>query len=146
MTDRQATGRPWHLWVVGVASALWNCGGAFDYTMTKTRSEEYLAQFTAEQIAFFNSFPLWANIVWALGVWGALAGSILLLFASRWAVHAFAVSLFGLAGGTVFQFVASDMPASLKTPVTMGFTALLWVVAVLLLWYAIRMRARGVLR
>lgn len=142
----EARRRPWHLWVVGIASIVWNSGGAFDYTMTKLRDARYLAAFTPEQIAWFESFPLWANTAWALGVWGAIAGSLLLLVRSRWAVHAFAISLLGLAGGTVYQFVVSDMPESLRTPSGWVFTALLWVVAVLLLWYAIRMRVRGVLR
>src|SRR3546814_4715800 len=61
---------PWHLWVVGVLSLLWNAVGAFDYTMTKLNDADYLSAFTPEQIAYFQSFPLWANAGWALGVWG----------------------------------------------------------------------------
>ena len=38
---------PVHLYVVGVASLLWNAGGAFDYFMTQTKNEEYMANFTA---------------------------------------------------------------------------------------------------
>jgi len=140
MTDDQLTARPWHLWVVGAASLLWNCGGVIDYTMSKTRNADYLAGFTPEQLAWFDGFPLWMNIAWALGVWGAIAGSILLLFRSRWAVHAFAVSLAGLVVATVYQFGLSDMPESLKTSGSMAFTAVLWVVAILLPWYAMRVR------
>src|SRR3546814_7159427 len=33
---------PWHLWVVGVLSLLWNAVGAFDYTMTKLNDADYL--------------------------------------------------------------------------------------------------------
>jgi hypothetical protein len=117
-----------------------------DYTMTKTRNPSYMAAFTPEQIAWFDSFPLWMNIAWALGVWGALAGSILLLFRSRWAVHAFAISLAGLVIGTVYQFGISDMPASLKTPGGWAFTAALWLVAIFLLWYARQMQRMGQLR
>jgi hypothetical protein len=40
---------------------------------------------------------------WALGVWGALAGSMLLLLRSRRAVTAFAASLVGLAVSTGYQ-------------------------------------------
>jgi len=140
MTDGQSTARPWHMWVVGVLGFLWNCGGVVDYTMSKTRNAEYLAGFTPEQLAWFDGFPLWMNIAWALGVWGAIAGSILLLLRSRWAVHAFAVSLAGLVVATIYQFGLSDMPASLKTSGNMAFTAVLWVVAGLLLWYAMRVR------
>lgn len=146
MTDGQSTARPWHLWVVGVLSLLWNCGGVIDYTMSKTRNADYLTSFSPEALAWFDGFPIWMNIAWALGVWGALAGSILLLLRSRWAVHAFAVSLAGLVVGTIYQFGVSDMPESLKTPGNWAFTAALWVVSILLLYYAARMRGRGELR
>src|SRR3546814_2675554 len=46
---------PWHLWVVGVLSLLWNAVGAFDYTMTKLNDADYLSAFTPEQIAYFQS-------------------------------------------------------------------------------------------
>ena len=53
--------------------------GAFDYTMTQTKNAEYLAAFTPEQRTYFESFPTWMEAAWALGIWGALAGSALLL-------------------------------------------------------------------
>ena len=34
---------PLHLWVIGALSLLWNCIGAFDYTMTQTHNDAYLA-------------------------------------------------------------------------------------------------------
>lgn len=144
MIETPAT--PWHLWVLGALSLLWNAGGAFDYTMTKTHNADYLASFTPEQIAWFDGFPVWMNAAWALGVWGAVAGSVLLLLRHRWAVAAFAVSLAGLIVGTIYQFGMSDMPESLKTPGGWAFTMALWIVAIFLLWYAMRMRSRGVLR
>jgi CheY-like chemotaxis protein len=34
---------PAHLWIIGFLSLLWNCFGAYDYTMTKTRGADYIA-------------------------------------------------------------------------------------------------------
>lgn len=138
---------PWHLWVVGVLSLLWNAIGAFDYTMTKLNPVTYLADFTPDQQAYFTSFPVWANVGWALGVWGSILGSLLLLARSRHAVTAFIVSLVGLAIGSVYQFgmhwgdlqrMFGNFPAI--------FTAIIWVVAIALLIYARRQVAAGVLR
>ncbi len=99
------TKTPVHLWIVGGLSLLWNCFGGYDYVMTQTSNAAYLAKCsTPEQRAFFDSFPLWMEATWALGVWGALAGSVLLLLRSRHAVTAFAVSLAGLALSTLWQF------------------------------------------
>ena len=33
---------PWHLWLVGVLSLLWNGFGAFDFIQTTTRGEAYM--------------------------------------------------------------------------------------------------------
>lgn len=138
---------PWHLWVVGVLSLLWNAMGAYDFTMTKLDAATYLADFTPDQQVYFTSFPMWANIGWALGVWGSVLGSLLLLVRSRHAVTAFIVSLIGLAISSVYQFgmhwgdlqrMFGNFPAI--------FTAIIWVVAIALFLYARRQTAAGLLR
>jgi hypothetical protein len=136
---------PWHLWVVGILATIWNSGGAVDYTMTQTRNESYMSNFTPEQLDYFYSFPAWADAVWAMGVWGAFIGSLLLLLRSRYAIIAFGISLTGLIGSTIYQMMA-DMPASLNTPGIWLFTAAIWLSVILLIWYARNMIAKGVLR
>ena len=44
MTDTADAGRatPWHLWVVGVLSLLWNAYGGYDYWMSHTDPAAYL--------------------------------------------------------------------------------------------------------
>ena len=136
---------PWHLWAVGGVSLLWNAMGGVDYTMSHMRNAAYLAAMTPEQMAWFNGFPIWATSCWAFGVWGAIAGSLLLLLRSRWAVVAFGVSLIGFVGSHIYQFT-SNAPASLNTASGTVFAAVLGIVAVALLWYAAIMRRQGVLK
>lgn len=138
---------PVHLWIVGILSLLWNGIGASDYSMTHIGGATYLEQsgFGSETIAYLASLPVWATASWALGVWGAVAGSILLLFRSRHAVTAFIVSLAGVVLMTLHSFI-NPYPAEM---VSTGGTVFEWtikLVAVLLLWYAWRQRAAGVLR
>jgi hypothetical protein len=144
---------PWHLWVVGVLSTLFNSGGAIDYTMTQTRNMDYLTAGAKSVnmpvevfIEHFSSFPMWADAAWALGVWGAIAGSILLLFRSRFAVQAFTVSLIGLALTTLYQFVLIDLPPELKSNFNIAFSIAIWAVILALIFYSRRMSASGVLR
>ena len=138
---------PWHLWAVGILSLLWNAFGAFDYVMTKLRNPEYMAAFTPEQQAYFYSFPLWANVGWALGVWGSVLGSLLLLVRSRHAVTAFLLSLVGLAISSVYQFGMhyGDLERMFGT-FPMIFTAVIWVIVIALFLYARAQAAMGVLR
>jgi hypothetical protein len=137
---------PTHLWIVGGASALWNAFGAFDYVMTQTRNENYLAAFTDAQRDYFDSFPAWLDGAWALGVWGALIGSLLLLARSRYAVTAFGVSLFGLAATTVYQYLITSMPEDMMTAGMIIISIAIWTVAIGLFVYAMNMRKAGVLR
>jgi hypothetical protein len=136
---------PWHLWTIGVGSLLWNAMGGVDYTMTHLHNAAWMQQFTADQVSYFNNFPIWATSCWAFGVWGAIAGSVLLLMRSRWAVHAFTVSLLGLIGSHIYQF-GSKVPDGWNTASGTWFAVVLAVVAVGLLFYASRMHRIGWLK
>jgi len=136
---------PWHLWVVGAVSLLWNAGGVTSYTMTHMGMLESM-DMPANQIAFYSSFPAWATGVWALGVWGCFIGSALLLFRSRFAVASFAISIIGLIGTTIFQSGMADMPAELKTGGHIAFAAAIWIITIALFFYAWRMHKNGLLK
>jgi hypothetical protein len=148
MTEAGKT--PWHLWVVGILAVLWNLIAVTDYTFAKLKSEWYMnevSQFTAEQIAWFGNFPLWANIGWALGVWGSFAGSLLLLARNRHAVTAFMISAAGLAAMTTYQFVVKkDEFVGLFGAGPMYFNILIWAILIALFLYARAQAAKGALR
>lgn len=133
---------PWHLWVVGVLTLLWNAVGGFSYTMTRLGMLEQLGMGETE-IAFFESAPIWSNTFWAMGVWGAIAGSLLILFRSRFAVHAVVIAIIGLIGSNTWQYVIADVPESLQSP---PLTIMIWVTTLFMLFYALRMTKAGVLR
>lgn len=143
---------PWHLWVLGIVSLLWFAGGANDYVMTKTANEAYLGMAAdnmgvsvAMILDYFNGYPLWATVAWALGVWGAVAGSVLLLLRRRFAFHGFVVSLIGLAGSTAYTFT-SDIPPEFATTGQLVFTAVIWASVFGMAFYASAMTKAGVLR
>ena len=142
MNTAAANKAPWHLWAVGVVTLLWNAVGITSYLMTRLGKLDTLGM-TEDQIAYFNSFPAWANSMWAFGVWGSFFGSVLLLLRSGHAATAFAVSVIGLVGTTVFQRFVIELPAELNNPV---LDIAIWLITLASLWYAIRMRSSGVLR
>lgn len=138
---------PVHLWIVGGVSLLWNSFGCYDYLMTKLDPAGYMGGMglSAQAIAYTTQLPAWLTAFWALGVWGSLAGSVLLLLRSRSAVWAFALSLVGLAVSQGWQFAAT-LPPEMKTTAMWAMTATIWIVLVLLLLYAFVQERRGVLR
>jgi hypothetical protein len=145
-TTAQGRGVPAHLWIVGILALLWNAFGCYDYWMTQTANQTYLAKFPADAIAYMNGLPKWLTAAWAIGVWGGLLGSLLLLARSRYAVWAFAASAAGAVVGIGYQTFMTQQPASM----TSGAMAVMpWVVVVLtlvFLWYAWSMEKKGVLR
>lgn len=142
---------PWHLWLVGLLALVWNAFGATDYTMTQTKNLGWLTSMGIEEptakimLDFLDTAPAWADAAWALGVWGAVAGALLLLLRSRFAVIAFAVSIAGVIGSMVYQ-AGADYPPELAE---MGNSPMMYIVltiAVLLLLYSVAMQRKGVLR
>ena len=143
LTDRPAA--PLHLWVVGILALLWNGFGAYDYLMTQTRNAAYMSAFTPQQLEYFYAFPVWMEAFWAVGVWGALLGAVLLLIRSRFAVHAFVLALVGLAGSSVYQFT-NPAPEGVLDGTGLIVTIVIWISQILLALYALFMARKGVLR
>ncbi len=137
---------PWHLWVVGVVMLLWNSIGCTDFMMTQFNSETWLAGYTEAQREYFYSFPSWAIIAWACGVWGGFLGALLLLFRSKHALPAYIVSFAGLIVSNVFHSFFADSLDLVGGVGGVIFTLFLGCVAIFQIIYSKRMITAGVLR
>lgn len=142
---------PMHLWIVGGLATLWNCFGAYDYLMTRMRNTDYLAGAMPGTdpnaiLAWIDSFPIWAQFGWGLGVWMGLLGSLLLLARKRYAIHAFALSLIGMVLSFGYQIMGSTPPAGADEGWMKAVPFVIMAVGVALLLYARAMQAKGVLR
>ena len=143
----EPTKTPWHLWVVGILMLIWSAGGAFDYVMTQTRNESYMNQFTPKQLEYFYGFPSWVVAGWAIGVWGGVLGSLLLLFRSRWAIPVYWLSLLATLATALHTLILADVSLTeIAGAFALVFSIAIIVVSTLMLWYAHRMQGRGVLR
>jgi hypothetical protein len=89
-----AGGAPWHLWLIGGATLLWNVRtGYYDYLLPQIHSPEYLHSVGEQFAAFVLQVPLWYWIAYACGVIACIAGSVLLLCRSRLSLYAFGIAL-----------------------------------------------------
>jgi hypothetical protein len=143
--DNNTVKTPVHLWIVGLIALLWNAMGAFDYSATELRLEFYMSQFTQEQLDYFYGFPAWVIAAWAIAVWSSLLASIGLLLRKRWAVPLFGIAILGLAVTTLYNAVLSNGFEIMGDGAAV-FTAVIWLIAVLLLLYSLKMAGRGILR
>jgi hypothetical protein len=137
---------PWHLWAVGVLGLLWNSYGGYDYFMSMTKGANYMRSvgMTDAQIAHMAAFPAWMVAVWAIGVWGALLGALLLLLRSRWAVEVFIASLVAFVISLIYAYGVSPMPDSGGAMMVMQGVILAG--CVFFAWYAMRAKKAGHLR
>ncbi|MFC3070291.1 hypothetical protein [Phenylobacterium soli] len=147
VNDTGAAKAPWHFWLVGVIGLIWNAFGGYDYLMTQVKGDAYMqgAGMNAAQIAALHAMPAWAVGAWALGVWGSVAGSVLLLGRSQFAVHAFGVSMAGVAASLAYTHLLSDAGKLMGASGAL-MNAVIAGAVLFQLWYAWTMAKRGFLR
>jgi hypothetical protein len=144
MSDSHVKTPIW-FWILAVIGLLWFAMGAWDYSATQLRFEWYLASFTEEQIAYFYSFPTWYVAVWALSVWGAFIGAVLLLLRMKLASLAFLISLITYIIGAIYSFGFTEWYAM------MGMFGLVFSIIIFLsllgfFWMARSASSSGILR
>ncbi len=145
LNNINTTETPWHLWFVGILALVWNAMGAMDYLLTQTKNEDYLSNFSPEQLLFFSEFPFWVVFAWATAVWGGVVGSILLLFRSRIATSIFLLSLIAMLITTFHNYVLSNGLQIAGDTFSLILTATIFIVAVFLFLYSLLMKNRGLL-
>jgi hypothetical protein len=144
-TAIQPAKTPWHLWVVGAASLIWNSVGAMDFVMTQTRNKAYMSAFTPAQLEFYYGFPFWVVVAWGIAVWGGVLGSLSLLLRKRLAVHLFLASVICMVLTDIHSFILSNGLKIMRGADTLIFSAVIFVIGVLLFVYARSMCKPGVL-
>jgi len=149
MEEAVSARTPAHLWIVGGLATLWNAFGCVDYLMTRLRSSEWLSQGGGDpeaMLAWIDSFPLWVQAGWAIGVWFGLAGSIFLLMRRRWAVRALGLSMVGAIVSLGYQLAANPPPPPMNEGSMAMLPVLMIVITVALFLYARRQERNGLLR
>jgi hypothetical protein len=137
---------PWHIWTVGIISLLWNAMGAMDFIMSNLQTESYMAQLNEAQTAFFAGFPLWATLSWAVAVFGAALGSVLILMRKKLAAPVFLIELLALLITSTHNFVLSEVRISeIAGTGAMIFSVVIFVISILLWLYSRAQAKAGIL-
>ena len=148
MSEAQRTktpGRPWHLWLIGIIGLLWSAIGVISFMLTQMNVEAVMSRFPPQQRAYFESFPLWAVLFWAIGVFSGVIGCLLLLLKNRLAFHVLVASAIGaIVSNLGGLFLLGGMEVMRETG-GLGFTAVPIVFGAFLAYYAHAMSKKGVL-
>jgi hypothetical protein len=144
-TGRVPTAKtPFWFWAAGAFGLVWNVYGVYQFTGSFSQTPESLmaAGMTAEAAEVYFGLPVWMTLVFAIGVFGGLAGSVLLLLRRAIALPVFAVSLAGYVA-----LFAGDVGYGVFKNNTTQLTILVFVVAVAAALFAVARvsRSRGIL-
>ena len=134
-------------WLLGasVAGVLWNLYGIYQFagTLTPAGQAAMTAGMTGEQARVYLSLPGWITLVFALGVFGGLAGSLGLALRRRWARAVLAASF----GGYVLLFLGdAGYGVFTALPSQLGILALVVLIAAGLGFASWQADQRGLLR
>ena len=136
---------PLWFWVVAVLSLLWSLVGCWGYLTQVSMDAADWAELPKAQADVWRATPDWVMGAYAVAVWSALGGSILLLLKRRQARLLYLLSL----AAVVVQFGW----ALLVTPIlrTVGPSAALLpltiaAIGIYMLWFSGRAAGRGWLR
>ena len=142
MTDEINGGPTSNFWIIGAVALVWNLIGLFLYYNHVTLSPEALAEVTDSQREFLTAAPTWATSAYAIAVTAGVLGSVLLLMRKAWAVPVFILSL---AGVVVQQFHAFVLANAIEVWGTSGLYVpiIVLVVAIALVWYSQKAKAKG---
>ena len=132
---------PWHIWVVGGLTLLWNGSGAVTILLGQAG---WLPGLSADEAAYYAAQPWWFVILTDIASLAPVAAGVALFFRSRLAVWLFAVSLFFIIVNNLYDLTAGTS----RTLVNQGaliVTITIVVIAVHQVVYALVMEKRGVL-
>jgi hypothetical protein len=132
-------------WLVPALGLAWNSFGIYQFISSATASRESLALMgaTPDQAALYAGLPGWMTVAFALGVFGGLAGSLLLGLQRKAALPVLAASL-----AAYIVLYVGDITEGVFAAFGMQQVAILTAVvliAVGLLLFGLRARNRGVL-
>ncbi len=152
LPEESTVDAPWHVWVVGVLALLFSLFGALDYVMSQSANRAWMEAMVEPMgmdadvaLEYFSSFPLWADMVWAIGVWSGVGGAVLLLLRRAAAYPVLIVSLAGLVLSNAYS-LANPLPGVTDSTATFATVAVIFSLMLAITLYARAMRNNGVLR
>jgi hypothetical protein len=100
---------------------------------------------TEAQMTYYEAMPPWMTAVWAIGVWGGVLGSLLLLLRRRWAFPVFVLSLAAYVLSLIYTYGLSEGAEVIPPPI-MAMQGVILIACLFFAWYSRTMARRGVLR
>lgn len=146
MNDTSTPKLPIWFWILAGLLLVWNIMGCVSWLMDVFMTEEMMAQLPAEQQALYTERPEWIVPVYALAVFAALAGSVLLLMRNKLAIPLYAVSLVAVVIQFGYVLFVMDAIGTLGFVQAAAFPIFIFVAGVFELWFSFMAKGKSWLR
>ncbi len=133
-------------WIIAVIALIWNIMGVLAYLGQVYITDEVLNTMTPEQQELLANTPAWSTGVFAISVFGALLGSLLLLMRRKWATPLFLISLLAVLINMGYSFFATNQVEVYGSVQGIVMPLIIIVIAIFLYLYSKSAAAKGWLR
>ena len=134
MNDKSIDAVHWSFWVIGAIALIWNVMGAINFIVQM--DADVLAAMPASHRAIVEGRPIWATLGFALGVFGATLGCLLLLLRKSAAYYLFIASFLGMIVQLIHTLNIARSPIDFSLFDVLMIMLMPVVVSVLLIWYS----------
>jgi hypothetical protein len=128
--------------IFAILALLWNLLGVAAFVMQATLSPEAIAAMPEAEQALYNNYPSWALIAFAVGVFGGLVGSLLLVLKKNLAGPVLWLSLIGVLIQMGYGFLIARSHEVLG-PTSVIMPLVVIVIAVYLVMLAAKAKRNG---
>ena len=136
---------PWWFWAVSLLFLLLNLVACWGYWAEMTLSyEAYLEAYGKVMTDLRGETPWWSISGYAIGVWGGLAGTILLLLRKKLCLPFFYASFIGAIVGWSWNIIDMRFRDAMGTAGWV-FMILIWLECIFIIWFARRMRTKNII-
>jgi hypothetical protein len=133
---------PWHLWVIGGLALLWYVSGAVTIQLAQLGR---LPGIDVGEAAYYAAKPAWKVVLTAVGTYGSVLATLLLLMHRKASVTLFAIMLAIVLVGSAIELADGTSRAYANAGAAIA-TAVIAASVAFMAWYARAMQRRGVLR
>lgn len=135
----------WWFWVITAFYLLWSIIGCTMYLVEHMMGDAaYIENFGADMLPLREITPWWATSGYAVGVWGGLIGVILLMLRKSLCLPFFYASFVG----AIIGFIPMIFDARFKSVMgagDYGFMIFIWIECIFIIWFALKMRSKGII-
>ena len=142
MSEDTSNKLPVWFWIVSALALIWNLMGVGAFIMQATMTPEAIAALPEAERVLFETTPTWANIAFAVAVFGGSLGCLFLLLRKQLAVSLLVTSFAGVIVQMINSIFFSNS-SEVFGPGGIIMTIMVIVIGILLIWLSISAVKKG---